>query len=380
MAVRNPEATVPTQAAGNNSLFIANTAFVTTAVSNAISGVNPAVAVKAATAAILPNSPTYNNGVGGVGATVTAGVTNTTLVVDGYTPVLLDRILVKNEANGGGLGAEKNGVYYVSQLAALGLAWVLTRALDYNQPSDMNDTGAIPVINGTANIDTSWVQTSEVITVGTDAVTFTQFSLNPTTIVVGPGSSTDNAIARYDSTTGKIIQNSGVTVDDSDNIVLPSGAKLQMASQNRVRYLNSMVNAYQATAQTGLAVNGFRTFNFDAEHFDTDGLHDNSTQNSRLTAALAGKYLITGTMAPVNNSLVTPTAFYLAIHLNNTTYIAFGIGAIDRNKNSAACVTVIYTLAVNDYVELQGNLQAASGTYNTSAADYSSFSMAYLGE
>ncbi len=213
MAVRNPEATVPTQAAGNNSLFIANTAFVTTAVSNAISGVNPAVAVKAATAAILPNSPTYNNGVGGVGATVTAGVTNTTLVVDGYTPVLLDRILVKNEANGGGLGAEKNGVYYVSQLAALGLAWVLTRALDYNQPSDMNDTGAIPVINGTANIDTSWVQTSEVITVGTDAVTFTQFSLNPTTIVVGPGSSTDNAIARYDSTTGKIIQNSGVTVE-----------------------------------------------------------------------------------------------------------------------------------------------------------------------
>lgn len=36
--------------------------------------------------------------------------------------------------------------------------------------------------------------------------------------VTGPSSSTDNAIARFDSTTGKLIQNSGVTIDDSDNL------------------------------------------------------------------------------------------------------------------------------------------------------------------
>jgi hypothetical protein len=36
--------------------------------------------------------------------------------------------------------------------------------------------------------------------------------------VVGPASATDNAIARYHETTGKIIQNSGVTIDDSDNV------------------------------------------------------------------------------------------------------------------------------------------------------------------
>lgn len=39
--------------------------------------------------------------------------------------------------------------------------------------------------------------------------------------VVGPASSTDNAIARFDATTGKIIQNSLVTIDDSGNIALP---------------------------------------------------------------------------------------------------------------------------------------------------------------
>ncbi len=36
--------------------------------------------------------------------------------------------------------------------------------------------------------------------------------------VVGPGSSTDNAVARFDSTTGKLIQDSGVVIDDSDNL------------------------------------------------------------------------------------------------------------------------------------------------------------------
>jgi collagen type I/II/III/V/XI/XXIV/XXVII alpha len=41
--------------------------------------------------------------------------------------------------------------------------------------------------------------------------------------VVGPSSATDNAIPRYDSTTGKLIQGSGVTIDDSNNISTPGG-------------------------------------------------------------------------------------------------------------------------------------------------------------
>jgi hypothetical protein len=36
--------------------------------------------------------------------------------------------------------------------------------------------------------------------------------------VVGPSSATDNAVARFDTTTGKLIQNSVVTIDDSGNI------------------------------------------------------------------------------------------------------------------------------------------------------------------
>lgn len=42
-----------------------------------------------------------------------------------------------------------------------------------------------------------------------------QWSANPLGDVVGPASATDNAIARFDLTTGKIIQNSVVTVNDT---------------------------------------------------------------------------------------------------------------------------------------------------------------------
>lgn len=38
--------------------------------------------------------------------------------------------------------------------------------------------------------------------------------------VVGPASATDNALARFDSTTGKLIQNSTATLDDSGNMIV----------------------------------------------------------------------------------------------------------------------------------------------------------------
>jgi len=178
--------TAATQAASDSSTRLATTSYVTTAVNNAIAGVNPAVAVQVASAAVLPNTPAYNNGVGGVGATLTDSGQHA-LVVDGYTVLLNDRVLVKNQAS-----AFQNGVYTLTILGVNGVTpWVLTRALDYDQPSDMNNTGAIPVVNGTANTATSWVLTSHVTTIGTDAVTFTQFSINPTTILTNTLSNTN---------------------------------------------------------------------------------------------------------------------------------------------------------------------------------------------
>jgi hypothetical protein len=43
--------------------------------------------------------------------------------------------------------------------------------------------------------------------------------------VTGPGSSTDEAIARFDSTSGKVLQNSNVTISDTGAFTFPDGVK-----------------------------------------------------------------------------------------------------------------------------------------------------------
>ena len=52
----------------------------------------------------------------------------------------------------------------------------------------------------------------------------------PSSGVQGAASSTDNAIARWDGTTGTIIQNSGVTIDDSNNVTIPLTSALTVGT------------------------------------------------------------------------------------------------------------------------------------------------------
>lgn len=48
--------------------------------------------------------------------------------------------------------------------------------------------------------------------------------------IAGPGSSTDTAICRFSGTTGQIVQNSSVTIDNSGNFVLPGATSLSLSS------------------------------------------------------------------------------------------------------------------------------------------------------
>lgn len=177
----NPTST--TQSALTNNTTLATTAYTDAAVATAVAGVNPAVAVQAATTQASDTSGlTYLNGVSGIGASFT-GSSNTALTIDGYTFTATgQRLLVKNDTQSANPGAY-NGVYYVTQIQSLGFPPILTRALDYDQPSDINNTGAIPVINGTVNSTTTWIQTAQIVTVGTTPLVFVQFSYNPSSIV-----------------------------------------------------------------------------------------------------------------------------------------------------------------------------------------------------
>jgi hypothetical protein len=170
--------TATTQAIGDATAKLATDTFV----NNAVAGINPAVSVSAATVAASDTSGlTYSNGAGGIGATFTGSV-NTALTVDGFTfSAVGQRLLIKNDTQSP--SGAFNGVYYVTQIQTVIVAPVLTRALDYDQPSDINSTGTIPVINGAINTGTSWLLTSTVATVGTDPLTYTQFSSGTVTSV-----------------------------------------------------------------------------------------------------------------------------------------------------------------------------------------------------
>jgi hypothetical protein len=148
------------------------------------SGIHFHEAVDLATTAALP-AATYNNGTGGVGATLTANA-NGALSVDSTLTVVGNRILVKNQAAGA-----QNGVYVVTQVGSGGAPYILTRATDFDSVGtgvDQIDEGDFFLVtSGTANVNTAWVQqTPPPITIGTTAIVFQQFSA-PITYTAGTG-------------------------------------------------------------------------------------------------------------------------------------------------------------------------------------------------
>lgn len=123
-----------------------------------------AAATTGTLASITGGTVTYNNGTAGVGATLTLSVALT--VLDGYTLLNGDRVLVKDEAT-----QANNGIYTWATGGT-----VLTRATDFDTAVEMASGDFTFVSYGTLYANTGWVQTSPVTVVGTSPVTWIQFS------------------------------------------------------------------------------------------------------------------------------------------------------------------------------------------------------------
>jgi hypothetical protein len=123
-----------------------------------------AVATTGTLASITGGTVTYNNGASGVGATLTLSVALT--VLDGYTILNGDRVLVKNQAT-----TSQNGIYTWATGGT-----VLTRATDFDTAAEMASGDFTFVSNGTLYANTGWVQTDPVTVVGTSPVIWIQFS------------------------------------------------------------------------------------------------------------------------------------------------------------------------------------------------------------
>lgn len=192
-------------------------------VDTAINGLDWKAAVALATTGALPAN-IYNNGASGVGATLT-GVTTGVLSIDGTAVVVGERVLVKNE-----VAPANNGIYTVTTIGTSPALYVLTRATDYNQASEIAAGDAVYVTAGSTLVDTSWVMTTTTIpfVVGATAMVWTQFGGNLVSSVFGrvgavtaqsgdytaaqvgalPSTSTLNAIAAANGTSADWSNNS----------------------------------------------------------------------------------------------------------------------------------------------------------------------------
>ncbi|AXH77687.1 MAG: tail fiber protein [Caudoviricetes sp.] len=181
------------------------------------SGLIPAPPVNAATISTL--TVTYNNGVAGVGATLTNAGTQVALIIDGISLAVTQRVLIKNQSS-----AAQNGIYTVTNIGSISTNWVLTRATDFDTPAQINTTGLIPVLYGTLNASTAWLLVSNVTTIGADSINFAQFGVTlPVTLANGGTSASlvgnKGGIFYSDTATGAILAGTPVA-----NRALLSGA------------------------------------------------------------------------------------------------------------------------------------------------------------
>lgn len=90
------------------------------------------------------------------------------------------------------------------------------------------------------------------ITNGTGSITIAATS---TADVVGPASATDNAVVRFDGTTGKLVQNSSATITDGGKLTANGGIATRATSTASASSLTPDVSTTDLYAYTALAAN-----------------------------------------------------------------------------------------------------------------------------
>ena len=199
------------------------------------------------------------------------------------------------------------------------------------------------------------------------------------------GSGTTNYIAKW---TGSTSLGNSIIYDNGTNVGIgtttPSakleingnlrvGTVAQTGSANRFRMLQSMVRATKSTSQS-IPPNVATAITFDGETFDTDSLHDNVTNNTRLTASISGKWLVIGNVEVVAGGLSGDVKI---VKNGGNIYAATSL-PLRQNGNQKANLSAIVDLNAGDYVELiviHSGLSSVPISYSNTF-----FSMVYIGE
>jgi hypothetical protein len=189
-----------------------------------------------------------------------------------------------------------------------------------------------------------------------------------------PNAATANRIV-YATSSNTLGESANLTYDGTD-FGLGSGTRARMQSQNRFRYLNCVVFAV-SSGQTNINNATWTSLALASENFDTDTMHDNSTNNSRITIRLTGKYFVVGTS---DFSAAVGGSRLLRVYQNGTTDVGNSLGPPPTAGNNLPClVHTLVTLTANDYIELQA-YQDSGGTLTNHNSLTTQFGAYYVGE
>lgn len=127
-----------------------------------------------------------------------------------------------------------------------------------------------------------------------------------------------------------------------------------------------MAHVYHGADQ-GISHNTASVLAFGAERYDPSDMHSTSTNNSRVTVALAGRYRLTASAEWASNS----TGFrVLNLKLNGSTVIAAVTSPAVSGVATRQLVAIEYQLAAGDYIEVEV-YQNSGASLNVAAQTYS---------
>ena len=150
---------------------------------------------------------------------------------------------------------------------------------------------------------------------------------------------------RYNLATNKLqASNDGATFAD---IVAPP---------IRARVYKDANQSIPNTTTTGLS--------FNAETFDTDSMHDNTTNNDRLTINTAGVYLLKAQVAFAASGTGYRQAFFLK---NGASKFAYTRPAPSPSDRTTVQIAAVVELVAGDYVSVSVN-HASGGALNVEGA------------
>jgi hypothetical protein len=188
-----------------------------------------------------------------------------------YSGVVFARIPIGSD--GQVLTVDAGGLIYADPASGAGTGDVVgpASAVD-NRVARFDSTTGKLIQSSAVTIDDS----GNITTAGT--VDGRDISVDGTALdgkATGPASATDNAVARFDSTTGKLLQNSAVTVDDSGNIATPGTVDGRDLSVDGTKLDGIAASAAALTATTpsplGTAAVGVATTAARADHVHAHG-------------------------------------------------------------------------------------------------------------